>query len=142
MQYMYCIYCTTVTYLKNWCNAVYIALRYTTTEGQWKDSALRLTNALVNIRAIVNHFSPKVESWTVSQQLPSLTEQQVGRFFNTQIVLRFWLILGVWLIGGGVLALHVFEIILNSLNDPYSVIHNFNLYFGYLIFVIFLFMYF
>ena len=53
------------------------ALRYTNTEGQWKDSAVRLTNALVNVRAIINHFTPKVESWAASNGLSSLEELQV-----------------------------------------------------------------
>ena len=53
------------------------ALRYTTTEGQWKESAVKLTNTLVNIRAIINHFTPKVDSWAASNSLSSLTEEQV-----------------------------------------------------------------
>jgi len=54
-----------------------MALRYTTTEGKWKESAVRLTNTLVNVRAIVNHFTPKVDSWAASQQLSTLDENQV-----------------------------------------------------------------
>ena len=53
-------------------------LRYTTTEGQWKASAVRLTNHLANIRGIINHFSPKVDSWAAANQLSSLTEDQVS----------------------------------------------------------------
>jgi len=54
-----------------------LALRYTTTDGQWKESAIRLTNAMVNVHAIINHFNPKIESWTTSRSLSSLTEEQV-----------------------------------------------------------------
>lgn len=59
-------------------NMYSMALRYTTSsEGEWKDSAAKLTNCLVNIRAIINHFTPKIESWSVANHLSSLTEEQV-----------------------------------------------------------------
>ncbi|KAL5022372.1 hypothetical protein ScPMuIL_001527 [Solemya velum] len=58
-------------------NLYSMALRYTTVEGDNKDSAARLTNHLVNIRAIINHFSPKVDSWSAANHLSSLTEEQV-----------------------------------------------------------------
>jgi len=55
-----------------------LALRYTTTDGQWKESAIRLTNVMVNVHAIISHFNPKIESWTTTRNLSSLTEQQVS----------------------------------------------------------------
>jgi len=58
-------------------NAEIVALRYAASDGQWKESAIRLTNSIVNIRAIVNHFNPKVESWMTAHNLSSLTEEQV-----------------------------------------------------------------
>ncbi|XP_050395850.1 armadillo-like helical domain-containing protein 3 [Patella vulgata] len=58
-------------------NLYSMALRYTTTEGEYKDSAARLTNNLVNVRAIINHFTPKVDSWSAANNLSSLTEDQV-----------------------------------------------------------------
>ncbi|KAL8615809.1 hypothetical protein ACOMHN_048517 [Nucella lapillus] len=58
-------------------NLYSMALRYTTTENEHKDSAARLTNHLVNIRAIINHFTPKVDSWAAAHQQSSLTEEQV-----------------------------------------------------------------
>ncbi|CAC5417865.1 Armadillo-like helical domain-containing protein 3 [Mytilus coruscus] len=58
-------------------NIYSMALRYTTNDGESKDSAARLTNHLVNIRAIVNHFTPKVDAWSAAKQLSSLTEEQV-----------------------------------------------------------------
>ncbi|CAL1538799.1 unnamed protein product [Lymnaea stagnalis] len=58
-------------------NVYSMALRYTTTESEYKDSAAKLTNHLVNIRAIINHFSPKVDSWAAANHLSSLTEEQV-----------------------------------------------------------------
>ena len=57
------------------------ALRYTTNDGQWKESAVRLTNTLVNIRAIINHFAPKVDQWAAANHLSSLTEEQVSHKF-------------------------------------------------------------
>ncbi|KAK7109032.1 armadillo-like helical domain-containing protein 3 [Littorina saxatilis] len=58
-------------------NLYSMALRYTTTESEHKDSAARLTNHLVNVRAIINHFTPKVDSWAAAHQQSSLTEEQV-----------------------------------------------------------------
>lgn len=58
-------------------NLYSMALRYSNSEGQWKETAVRLTNALTNVRAIINHFSPKVDSWAATNHLSSLTEEQV-----------------------------------------------------------------
>lgn len=45
--------------------------------GEFKECAVRLTNSLVNIRAITAHFNPKIESWLSSQQLSTPTEDQI-----------------------------------------------------------------
>lgn len=58
-------------------NLYSMALRYTSSEGDYKESAARLTNHLVNVRAIINHFTPKVDSWAAVNHLSSLTEDQV-----------------------------------------------------------------
>ncbi|XP_013385441.1 UPF0668 protein C10orf76 homolog [Lingula anatina] len=58
-------------------NLYSMALRYTTNGGDCKDSAARLTNNLVNVRAIINHFNPKLDSWAAVNHLSSLTEEQV-----------------------------------------------------------------
>jgi len=58
-------------------NMYSMALRYTTNESEWKDMAAKLTNNLVNIRGIVNHFNPKIDAWSVANNLSSLTEEQV-----------------------------------------------------------------
>ncbi|XP_046851269.1 armadillo-like helical domain-containing protein 3 [Xenia sp. Carnegie-2017] len=42
-----------------------------------KQSANRLAGSLVNIRAIIHHFSPKVDSWAAVNHLSSLTSEQV-----------------------------------------------------------------
>eukprot|EP00095_Tigriopus_kingsejongensis_P007666 maker-scaffold156_size297567-snap-gene-0.24 protein:Tk07666 transcript:maker-scaffold156_size297567-snap-gene-0.24-mRNA-1 annotation:"hypothetical protein L798_14922" len=54
-----------------------ISLRYSTSGGEFKDSAVRLTNALVNIRAIIAHFNPKIDAWLSAQQLSTPTEEQI-----------------------------------------------------------------
>ncbi|XP_003741198.1 armadillo-like helical domain-containing protein 3 [Galendromus occidentalis] len=68
------------------CNQVFdnlysTALRYASGDSekttQWRESAARLASHLVNIRAIVNHFNPKINSWATANGLASLTEAQV-----------------------------------------------------------------
>lgn len=58
-------------------NMYSMALRYTTGDEEWKEAACSLTNNLVNIRAIINHFTPKIDSWSATNHLSALTEQQV-----------------------------------------------------------------
>ncbi|XP_063535020.1 armadillo-like helical domain-containing protein 3 isoform X1 [Cydia strobilella] len=58
-------------------NLFYMALRYSTGDGEFKAEALRLANCLVNVRAIIQHFSPKIESWLNSQSLSTPTEDQI-----------------------------------------------------------------
>ncbi|GBP81815.1 UPF0668 protein C10orf76 homolog [Eumeta japonica] len=55
----------------------YTALRFSTGDGEYKADALRLANCLVNVRAIVQHFSPKIESWLSQQNLSTPTEDQI-----------------------------------------------------------------
>lgn len=54
-----------------------ISLRHSTSGGEFKDSAVRLTNSLVNIRAIIAHFNPKIDAWLSSQQLSTPSEEQI-----------------------------------------------------------------
>ncbi|XP_045449706.1 armadillo-like helical domain-containing protein 3 [Melitaea cinxia] len=58
-------------------NLFYMALRYSTGDGEFKAEALRLANCLVNVRAIIQHFSPKIETWLTSQNLSTPTEDQI-----------------------------------------------------------------
>ncbi|XP_073955047.1 armadillo-like helical domain-containing protein 3 [Choristoneura fumiferana] len=58
-------------------NLFYMALRYSTGDGEFKAEALRLANCLVNVRAIIQHFSPKIEAWLNSQSLSTPTEDQI-----------------------------------------------------------------
>ena len=52
-------------------------MRHVEEDGVHKDSASRLVTGLINIRAIVNHFTPKIDSWSASHQVASLTPDQV-----------------------------------------------------------------
>ncbi|KAI5646082.1 UPF0668 protein C10orf76 [Phthorimaea operculella] len=58
-------------------NLFYMALRYSTGDGEYKAEALRLANCLVNVRAIIQHFSPKIDVWLASQSLSTPTEDQI-----------------------------------------------------------------
>jgi len=54
-----------------------MALRYSTCGGEHKDTAMRITNSLVNIRAITCHFQPRIESWLQKEQLSTPSEEQI-----------------------------------------------------------------
>ncbi|CAB3976815.1 Hypothetical predicted protein [Paramuricea clavata] len=63
-------------------NLYSMALRYSsstngTDNKHNKHSANTLAGSLVNIRAIINHFSPKIDSWAAVNHLSSLTSEQV-----------------------------------------------------------------
>lgn len=58
-------------------NLYSLAVRHVEEDGVYKDTANRLITSLVNIRAIVNHFTPKIDSWSASHQVASLTPDQV-----------------------------------------------------------------
>ena len=38
---------------------------------------MRITNSLVNIRAITSHFQPRIDSWLAKEQLSTPTEDQI-----------------------------------------------------------------
>ncbi|CAH0719983.1 unnamed protein product, partial [Brenthis ino] len=58
-------------------NLFFMALRYSTGDGEYKAEALRLANCLVNVRAIIQHFSPKIDAWLASQNLSTPSEDQI-----------------------------------------------------------------
>jgi len=58
-------------------NLYLFALRYSSSDCEWKSTATRLVNSLVNLKAIINHFKPKIDSWTSVHNATSLTEEQV-----------------------------------------------------------------
>merc|ERR1711915_1006901 len=58
-------------------NLYSMALRYSTCGGEHKDTAMKFTNSLVNIRAITSHFQPRIEAWLASQQLSTPSEAEI-----------------------------------------------------------------
>lgn len=58
-------------------NVYSMGLRYSTGDGEFKDNAQKLNNSLINIRAIIKHFSPKIEQWLTSQSLSTPSEDQI-----------------------------------------------------------------
>ncbi|CAG2166751.1 unnamed protein product [Oppiella nova] len=55
-----------------------MTLRYVSNEkAEHKESATKLSSSLVNIKAIINHFNAKIETYSSTHQIPSLTEEQV-----------------------------------------------------------------
>ena len=43
----------------------------------YKETAGKVSSSLVNIKAIINHFNAKIESYSSIHQISSLTEEQV-----------------------------------------------------------------
>uniref|UniRef100_A0A8C4RMP4 Armadillo like helical domain containing 3 n=1 Tax=Erpetoichthys calabaricus TaxID=27687 RepID=A0A8C4RMP4_ERPCA len=58
-------------------NLYCMVLRLSTNTGQWKEAASKVTHALVNVRAIINHFNPKIESYAAVNHISQLSEDQV-----------------------------------------------------------------
>ncbi|CAG2106059.1 unnamed protein product [Medioppia subpectinata] len=55
-----------------------MTLRYASNDkAEHKESAAKLSSSLVNIKAIINHFNAKIESYSSLHQISSLTEEQV-----------------------------------------------------------------
>uniref|UniRef100_A0A8C0KB21 Armadillo like helical domain containing 3 n=1 Tax=Canis lupus dingo TaxID=286419 RepID=A0A8C0KB21_CANLU len=65
-------------------NLYSMVLRLSTNAGQWKEAASKVTHALVNIRAIINHFNPKIESYAAVNHISQLSEEQV-RSISTNV---------------------------------------------------------
>uniref|UniRef100_A0A674NR89 Armadillo like helical domain containing 3 n=1 Tax=Takifugu rubripes TaxID=31033 RepID=A0A674NR89_TAKRU len=58
-------------------NLYCMVLRVSTNTGHWKEAASKVTHALVNVRAIINHFNPKIESYAAVNHISQLSEEQV-----------------------------------------------------------------
>ncbi|XP_037094920.1 armadillo-like helical domain-containing protein 3 [Syngnathus acus] len=58
-------------------NLYCMVLRVSTNTGQWKETASKVTHALINVRAIINHFNPKIESYAAVNHISQLSEEQV-----------------------------------------------------------------
>ncbi|XP_056891643.1 armadillo-like helical domain-containing protein 3 isoform X3 [Takifugu flavidus] len=57
-------------------NLYCMVLRVSTNTGHWKEAASKVTHALVNVRAIINHFNPKIESYAAVNHISQLSEEQ------------------------------------------------------------------
>lgn len=53
------------------------AKRHTRTSGPYAASASRLANSLINIRAIISHFGPKVEAWSLANKHEPMSPENV-----------------------------------------------------------------
>ncbi|CAK8690244.1 unnamed protein product [Clavelina lepadiformis] len=53
-----------------------IVMRYIN-HAEYKDFSTRLNNALVNIRAIIHHFRPKIDKYSKDNNIATLTEEEV-----------------------------------------------------------------
>uniref|UniRef100_A0A8C1DVP7 Armadillo like helical domain containing 3 n=2 Tax=Cyprinus carpio TaxID=7962 RepID=A0A8C1DVP7_CYPCA len=58
-------------------NLYCMVLRVSANAGPWKEPASKVTQALVNARAIINHFNPKIESYATVNHISQLSEDQV-----------------------------------------------------------------
>lgn len=55
-----------------------IAVRYFSSESSpFKSVAGRIISSLANIKAIINHFNPKIDSWKSRHDIETLTEDDV-----------------------------------------------------------------
>ena len=62
-----------------------MALRYSTGDAEYRESAVRLSAALINVRAIGQHFKPKIELWMESQKISTPSQEQVRKFQKQSI---------------------------------------------------------
>ncbi|XP_059904257.1 armadillo-like helical domain-containing protein 3 [Gadus macrocephalus] len=67
-------------------NLYCMVLRVSTNTGQWKEPASKVTHSLVNVRAIINHFNPKIESYAAVNHISQLSEEQVGRILDEYFI--------------------------------------------------------
>ncbi|CAD5118074.1 DgyrCDS6813 [Dimorphilus gyrociliatus] len=58
-------------------NLYTMGLRYSNSNNEFVNAAKKMNGSLVNIRSIVNHFTPKLEKWQHQNKISSLTEEQV-----------------------------------------------------------------
>ncbi|CAL8358589.1 unnamed protein product [Boreogadus saida] len=64
-------------------NLYCMVLRVSTNTGQWKEHASKVTHSLVNVRAIINHFNPKIEAYAAENHISQLSEEQVLEVVRT-----------------------------------------------------------
>jgi len=54
-----------------------LTARYTSSNGEFKTSAAKLSFSLVNVRGILSHFTPKIDEFLTSQNISTPTEEQI-----------------------------------------------------------------
>nr|ALS04509.1 UPF0668 protein C10orf76-like protein [Acartia pacifica] len=58
-------------------NLYTMSLRYSMSGGEFKDTSIKVTNSLINIRAITAHFQPRIEAWLSAQQISTPSEADI-----------------------------------------------------------------
>jgi len=58
-------------------NLYTMSLRYSMSGGEFKETSIKVTNSLINIRAITSHFQPRIEAWLASQQISTPSETDI-----------------------------------------------------------------
>ncbi|XP_065220858.1 armadillo-like helical domain-containing protein 3 [Planococcus citri] len=58
-------------------NLYTLAFKYSSIDGDLKDSISKLISSLINVRAIINHFSPKIEKWMGEHSYSTPTEDEI-----------------------------------------------------------------
>ena len=66
----------------------FVALRYTSPESPYSDSAAKFLSNVANLRSISAHFKPKIDAWTAANEVNSITPTQVS-LNNSTIMLVF-----------------------------------------------------
>uniref|UniRef100_A0A674BFK1 Armadillo like helical domain containing 3 n=1 Tax=Salmo trutta TaxID=8032 RepID=A0A674BFK1_SALTR len=69
-------------------NLYCMVLRVSTNAGQWKEPASKVTHSLVNVRAIINHFNPKIESYAAVNHISQLSEDQVNTTVMDSVITK------------------------------------------------------
>ena len=53
------------------------ALRFVSPGSTFSDAARRFVSDVVNVRSIGTHFKPKIDAWSVANEVVSITPDQV-----------------------------------------------------------------
>lgn len=48
-----------------------------------KEYAIKVYNQMCNVKSIIYHFTPRIDAWSTTNHIPSLTEQQVLEIVRT-----------------------------------------------------------
>jgi hypothetical protein len=59
------------------CPECSLAARYASSNGEYQQTAAKLSFSLTNIRGILTHFTPKIDEFLSSQNISTPSEEQV-----------------------------------------------------------------